>query len=325
MRSDYKVLSSAPLGPFDNPSPETVPFTDDLLRQYDLDVACIPYNISPFSILEIARHLSLPEATIAQDFRFSPSTLQPTLFAAYPVLVPIYLAQYEYNTESGTGYHTLIFEAHGSFGNIWSEPFSPDRAFEDKIFQYFRQFASEPINPDPNAPINFGYPKRFIDTAGFSHTPHQELERAIRDYLESALNLPSTPTALAAASVNDIDNLAEDARVREYTIEDRTPVIEWMKLGAELMMVQRIHEAMSDARSGGNFSVHTGTKGVDKMTFVNGAIRHLADKAKVLKIERMQLKPTWAKSEEDLREEQEAKAEAEKSAQSQTEKDSDSS
>jgi hypothetical protein len=90
--------------------------------------------------------------------------------------------------------------------------------------------------------VNLGYPKRFIDIAGFSHTPHQELGQAIRDYLENAIRLPGTPTALAAASVNDFDNLVEDVRVREFSEEDRTPIIEWLKLGSELMMVERMRE-----------------------------------------------------------------------------------
>lgn len=94
--------------------------------------------------------------------------------------------------------------------------------------------------------MNLGYPKRFIEIAGFSHTPHQELGQAIRDYLENALHLPSTPTALAAASVNDLDKLAEDVRVREFSSEDRTPIIEWLKLGTELTMVERMHEVCGD-------------------------------------------------------------------------------
>jgi len=77
--SDYKVLSTAPLFPPDAYSRATVPFTKDLLRQYDLDVACIPYNISPFSILDIARHLPHREAIVADDFYFNPSSLRPTL------------------------------------------------------------------------------------------------------------------------------------------------------------------------------------------------------------------------------------------------------
>lgn len=87
-----------------------------------------------------------------------------------------------------------------------------------------------------------GYPKKFIEIVGFSLTPHQELGYALRDYLERALNLPSTPTALAAASVAEMSGLAQDKRVRGFTHEERTPIIEWLKLGSELMMVQRMHE-----------------------------------------------------------------------------------
>ena len=44
-----------------------------------------------------------------------------------------------------------------------------------------------------------------------------------------------TPSALAAATV-------KDKRVREFTSEDRKPIVEWLQLGLELMMIQRVHE-----------------------------------------------------------------------------------
>jgi hypothetical protein len=77
--SDYKVLSSATLTPYELAFTESVPFSEDLLRQHDADIACIPYNISPFSVLDIAGHLSYAEATIKPGLRFTPSTLKANL------------------------------------------------------------------------------------------------------------------------------------------------------------------------------------------------------------------------------------------------------
>ena len=50
------------------------------------------------------------------------------------------------------------------------------------------------------------------------------------------------PSALAAASVNDMESLVKDKRVREFTSEDRKPIVEWLQLGLELMTIQRVHE-----------------------------------------------------------------------------------
>ncbi|KAF9450360.1 hypothetical protein P691DRAFT_701491 [Macrolepiota fuliginosa MF-IS2] len=245
--SDYQVISSAPIAPDDPHLRETIRFSEDLLRQHDLDVACIPYNISPFSIINIAHHLSYSEAKIAPDFRFSPSSIQPTLFAAYPVLIPLYLAQYEYETDTGTKYHTFIVEAYGPDGNVWSEPFSSYHTRERDIFNQLSSFFGVPGDINPVV-TNFGYPKKFVEIAGFSLAPHQELGHALRGYLESALTLPSAPTALAAASVTELGELAEDKRVREFIHEERTPIIEWLKLGTELMMVHRMHEVCGSCR-----------------------------------------------------------------------------
>ncbi|KXN89111.1 hypothetical protein AN958_06312 [Leucoagaricus sp. SymC.cos] len=294
--SDYKVLSSAPLAPIDSYLQNSVPFSEELLCQYDIDVACIPYSISPFSILDIARRLSYSEAKIAQDFRFTPSSLQPTLFAAYPILIPLYLVQYEYESETAKHYHTLILEAYGKDGNIWSEPLSQHHAFERVVYERIRSFIT---NSEPSSnPIitNLGYSKRFVEIAGFSLTPHQELGHAIRNYLETALSHANTPAALAAASANDLATLSEDKRVREFSREERTPIIEWLKLGSELMMVHRMH----DVRAGHVVVTGSGSKGRDKMSFVDGAIQHLTEKSTALEAERRKIKPMWARTEEEL-------------------------
>jgi predicted GIY-YIG superfamily endonuclease len=81
---------------------------------------------------------------------------------------------------------------------------------------------------------------------------------------------------------------------------------------------------MSKARTSGHNVViqGPGIKKLDKMSFVDGAIQHLAEKSTALQAERQQVKPDWAKSKEDLLEEKSA---AEKSTSAQSEKDSDSS
>lgn len=87
------------------------------------------------------------------------------------------------------------------------------------------------------------YPKRFVDDVGFSLTPHKILGQSLRDYLEKAINLPGAATTLAAASVHDLDNLAKDRRIRAFTPEECDPVSEWLKLGSEMAMIERMHEA----------------------------------------------------------------------------------
>lgn len=91
--------------------------------------------------------------------------------------------------------------------------------------------------------FNMVYPKRFIEEeVKFSLEPHKNLGQFLGDYLEKAINLPGAATTLAAASAHDLDNLASDRRIRAYTPEEYDPVSEWLKLGSEMAMVQRMHE-----------------------------------------------------------------------------------
>ncbi|KAH0833300.1 hypothetical protein J3R83DRAFT_12365 [Lanmaoa asiatica] len=70
------------------------PFSPDLAHQWGLDVMCLPYNVLPFDLLDTTRTLSYTDAVISENMRFSPQSVKMNLAAAYPVLLPVYLAQY---------------------------------------------------------------------------------------------------------------------------------------------------------------------------------------------------------------------------------------
>lgn len=91
---------------------QLVPFTSELERQHDANVQCLPYSISPFSVLDIAKNWPHGDVEIGDGMFFSPTSIKPTLvcssrlpylirlqpvrqIAAYPVLVPFYFAQYQ--------------------------------------------------------------------------------------------------------------------------------------------------------------------------------------------------------------------------------------
>ncbi|KAG9315308.1 hypothetical protein JVU11DRAFT_4447 [Chiua virens] len=70
------------------------PLSPDLAHQWGLDVMCLPYNILPFDILDQTRTLSYSDAVISDNIRFNPQSVKMKLAAAFPVLMPVYLAQY---------------------------------------------------------------------------------------------------------------------------------------------------------------------------------------------------------------------------------------
>jgi hypothetical protein len=76
---DFRVLSSTSLlsRPFDMST--AVPFTEELRHQYDAEVLCLPYNISPFRALDIARYIPTQDARVDDVFNFTPKSITPNL------------------------------------------------------------------------------------------------------------------------------------------------------------------------------------------------------------------------------------------------------
>jgi hypothetical protein len=77
--SDFRVLSLTSLYSKQLRAIEPVPFTTAMETQYDTDIACLPYTISPFTVLDIAHSLSYSDATINPNTRFKPSSIKPEL------------------------------------------------------------------------------------------------------------------------------------------------------------------------------------------------------------------------------------------------------
>lgn len=62
---------------------KAVPFSEDLRRQHDLDVMCMPYTISPLSLPEAARSLFRSRAKISDVATFEPDSLSFKLVCAF--------------------------------------------------------------------------------------------------------------------------------------------------------------------------------------------------------------------------------------------------
>ncbi|KAJ6531760.1 hypothetical protein B0H19DRAFT_1188431 [Mycena capillaripes] len=98
---------------------ETVPFSENLETQFDTKITCLPFRTVPFSILDAAKSLKTEDCRINRGFLVDPSSIATKLISAYPVLIPLYLAQYARGT-------TVVVEAHREMGRIFEEiPFAP--------------------------------------------------------------------------------------------------------------------------------------------------------------------------------------------------------
>ncbi|KAF7327711.1 hypothetical protein MKEN_00350600 [Mycena kentingensis (nom. inval.)] len=101
----------------DFPSVESaVPFSSDLEEQFDTRITCLPFQTNPLPLLENATRLP-PDLLDLDAASFLPSTIRANLMCAYPILLPLYLAQYKFLDI----YKTIVIEAHSDDARILVE------------------------------------------------------------------------------------------------------------------------------------------------------------------------------------------------------------
>lgn len=87
--------------------------------------------------------------------------------------------------------------------------------------------------------LYLGQKNDWVDVENVSLPPHRDISSALGKWIDRKMYLPETIQKAAAASSNPSD---QDSRIREYDVEDRDEVQQWMGVGAELMLVRRILE-----------------------------------------------------------------------------------
>jgi len=132
-----------------------IPFSEDLKRQHGLDVMCMPYTLSPLSLPEAARSLFRSRAKISDVATFEPDSLSFKLLSAYPVLLPVYVAQYEIPFGKREPVQlTTIIQAHSPDGLIYVDVAS--------LSQWGQELRSD---ESPNSLFN--KTSRYIGNLGF--------------------------------------------------------------------------------------------------------------------------------------------------------------
>jgi len=222
-----------------------VPFSEDLKTQHGLDVMCIPYTISPLSLPEAANSLFRSRAKIGDIATFEPDSLSFKLLSAYPVLIPVYLAQYEIPFgRQGPVQLTTIMQAHSQDGltyvdvaslSRWgqeSRPHEPSNSLFNKTSRYLGTLGFVPMNGIPD---------------GFSHI------KAFPSLMSDGMDNDSDALGTAATdwldeSVSDLDALSKfgvdmnDLRVREYEEMELRSNRSWVMINLTLKKEQALQE-----------------------------------------------------------------------------------
>ncbi|KAI0925761.1 hypothetical protein AcW1_008106 [Taiwanofungus camphoratus] len=248
---------------FNSPALNTrghVRFSDDLLTQRGSDILCLPFTHTPFALVDAARSLSYQQATISERFRFDPSTVRANMLAAYPVLVPIYLAQYDSHLEliddENLQSFTFILEAHSRKGRIIVEgterqlmqnliKYAPSVGYKNMIKKVKESFPEEEfrvVNLDPVGILDFANVHFAADVLAKT----DEHKDALKRWLDKAASTPGLLEAYATrffrmTQSNGKDQQMvdwEDLRIREFTPEERIANIHWMTYGQLLTTVK---------------------------------------------------------------------------------------
>ncbi|KAG5720236.1 hypothetical protein E4T56_gene3323 [Termitomyces sp. T112] len=240
--SDFRVLSWVSYR-FDG-GPDPVPFTEELTRQHGVDVTCIPYTISPFAAFDFVQSVTDP-VQLHENVSFVPSSIHTGMFAAYPVLFPLYLAQYEYPFPGNERLVTFFLEAATLNGRIQTEKIVSgevlrDRFTRDNFPQYFIDLTHK--LDDMDVPCMRGRPDYFFRFDGFKFLQQRQIAPMMDCWLNDAVATSGVGQELAKRS--GILTSDADPRIRPFTVEERKAVQSWLALSEKIESLTRILESL---------------------------------------------------------------------------------
>ncbi|KAK2463403.1 hypothetical protein APHAL10511_004489 [Amanita phalloides] len=292
--NDFKILSLLSFWYKELQQYQLVPFTPELERQHDVDVQCLPYTVSPFSVLDIAKDWPHGDVEITDNFRFSPTSLKLNMAAAYPILIPLYLVQYHarirgLDTELSM---TMFMEGFSKKGRIFVEKYS------EPVNQRLRELM-------PNAPASFIRFTHALDDftvqplrGDFEHFTRFEklgvpqapiMSDSLRRWLDDKLYASDYLAPLLANVSQGSPTLrGEDERIRDFMdTASRSDIHTWLSIGTAVASTEMLIETIKSTTL-----LHASAGGGDAM---GGTVQSLEKNVKDLLQKRQELTPTWWK------------------------------
>jgi len=259
--------------------------------QHGAEITCLPYKISPFAALEMAHSLSYKDAII-EDIRFSPRSIEIQLLAAYPVLFPLYLAQYELRTalDSKPRFVTLFIEAFGTQGRIRAQTSNLGRDLRDMLPALAPQSLTDWTHAIDAVDIQIlrGRPSPFFTVA----TPEKRrIGTAVAEWFNNMVVNYDATSKLAEES-GEISSDG-DLRIRPFSLEEQAKNTRWMLLGVEIESTRRIVSSMKDINLDTARIVVVGNKKGISQDIFDSTINSLESKIKELEAKREETTPSW--------------------------------
>ncbi|KAI9061293.1 hypothetical protein FKP32DRAFT_1759707 [Trametes sanguinea] len=211
------------------------------LRQYDgQDVLWLPYTLTPLHFLDMVRSLSMADAAIAKHMRFETGSVKETMLAAYPILIPGYLAQYKVGT-SADGDMTVssFIEAHRSEGRSVIEADSATKRF-------FQRSKTQGLVVVSGMPGKSCLLRVWLDLAIAQEVPLKRYRDRFFGKSESA-------------AARKVDSQWADLRIRPFETEERDANEKWLILRMLIRAVKRSLDAYYAARKDAQMQSRDGT------------------------------------------------------------------
>jgi len=252
---------------------DSVPFSEDLTVQHGTQILCLPFNISPLALPNKLQ--SLPKrVTVSDNLRFDPA-IGFNFLAAYPILMPLYLAQYE-TADIKT---TVVKEAFSSSGRTYFELF--------EHLPLLSRFANH---------VHGDYWQVGGAATPFSNVsmPSRRHAGELQQWLDRIISQPGGPENLVSHTPFDFT----DQRVRELTEDETEKNRDFLdvsnKMAQMKFMLKNFTDEDSDASKTPTLTIKIGLGGISKVE-EDQFLSSIKSEIKILQNKRDALMPQWWK------------------------------
>ncbi|KAI0833495.1 hypothetical protein BC628DRAFT_1308651 [Trametes gibbosa] len=244
----YKPLSNLSLVPPELYYTKPVQWSEDMRKHEGEDVLCLPFNMDPFRVPEAIRSLSEAHTQVADVLRFEPSSVKGNMMAAYPILVPVYLAQYKIMTPINGRTRDVMITAFIEAG-------IPNGRLGVEVVPALEKMLSLIDMPAPDMMLRGPHAMRMMRFVTVRSLIARHTLNSHRTYIEEWANealwsgIPQEhyfKHTLGSAGAKSVD--WSDERIRPFDSEERIANAKYMAASADLALLRTMRQVYDSLR-----------------------------------------------------------------------------
>ncbi|KAF9646466.1 hypothetical protein BDM02DRAFT_3188811 [Thelephora ganbajun] len=269
-----------------------VPFTQELRNQNGIDVSCLPYSASPIPLPEVVKSLTPSQAKLPDSITFDPKSVDFSMLAAYPVLLPVYLIRYDLQIPMVS--ETISFTCMGltyidtgaaEIGNLLRE--TSDLTPGSLLHEFSHAMDDLPIRKVHGTLYglsSIGIP--------ITHPGLDSFNKVISDWTDEKIRSESDMAVLAEYGV-DMDHPC----VRVYTKEEVDANRRFLVASGESFTMQEFfRKVTAEKLQSGKIKFHANGRQISKP---EALLEFLKQRMLAVEKQREELKPQWLRDWQD--------------------------